>query len=49
MESRKMVLMSVFARKKSRCRYGEWTCGHWGKEGVGQTEKVALAYIHYHV
>ena len=22
---------------------------HWGKEVVGQTEKVALTYIHHHV
>ena len=32
MESRKMVLMNVFAGQQWRCRYREQTCGHreWG-------------------
>ena len=40
MESRKIVLMNLFAGKEwgDRCR--EWTCGHgWGR---GRTEEVAL-------
>ena len=45
MESRKMVLMNLFAGKKWRCRHRDRT--QYGKEKVGQTEKVASAYIHY--
>ena len=33
-ESRKMVLMSLFAGKRWRCRHREWTCGYTG-EGKG--------------
>ena len=28
MESRKIVLMSLFAENEWRHRYREWTCGH---------------------
>ena len=39
MESRKMVLMNVFAGQE------------WRRRGrrVGQTERVAWTYIHYHL
>ena len=30
MESRKMVLMNLFAGKEQRVRYWEWTCEHSG-------------------
>ena len=40
-----MVLMNLFAGKEWRRRYKEWT--HQGKEREGQTEKVALTYIHH--
>ena len=30
MESRKMVLINLFARKLWRCRHREWTCGLCG-------------------
>ena len=30
MESRKMVLMNLFAGKEERVRYWEWTCEHSG-------------------
>ena len=33
MESRKMVLMNLFAGKEWRHRCREWTCGH--REGGG--------------
>ena len=31
MESRKKVLMNLFAGKEWECRYKEWTCGHCGR------------------
>ena len=37
MESRKIILMNMFAGKEWRHRWKEWTCGHnggrkeWGK------------------
>ena len=41
MESRKMVLMNLFAGQKKRCRHRKWTCGHMvGKERVGRIERV---------
>ena len=49
MESRKMVLMNLL-EGRSGDTDGEdelWT--HWGREGVGRMEKVALVYTHYHV
>ena len=43
MESRKMVLMNLFAGQKGRCRYREKNFGHgvggW-KERVGQMERT---------
>ena len=47
MDSRKMVLMNVFARKEWRHKCREWTVDTAGEQRVGQTEKVALTYIHY--
>ena len=49
MASRKMVQMNLFARQEKRRRHRERTCGHGGKGRVGQIERVALTYIHYHV
>ena len=41
MESRKMVLMNLFAGQQWRWRYKEQTCGHsGGKERVGRIERV---------
>ena len=44
MESRKMVLMNLFAWQEKRCRRREQTCGHkWvGKGRVGGIDRVAL-------
>ena len=36
MESRKMVLMNLFAGQQWRCRHGEQTCRHRG-EAEGET------------
>ena len=44
-ESRKMVLMNLFAGKEWRHSCRKWT--RWGKERVGQMEKVALTYNIY--
>ena len=46
MESRKIVLMNLFAGKEWRHRCREWTCKHGGKgrERVGWMEKVASTY-----
>ena len=30
-----MISMNLFAGKEMRRRGGEWTCGQWGREGVG--------------
>ena len=35
MESRKMVLMNLFAGEEWRCRHREWTCGPSAGKGVG--------------
>ena len=37
MESRKMVLISLFVEQQQKRRHGEQTCGHGaqGKEGMG--------------
>jgi len=51
MESRKMVLMNLFAGQQWKCRYKQ-TCGHGlgvGKERVEQMEGVAGKHIHYRV
>ena len=42
-----MALMNLFSGKEWRHSCREWT--QWGKERVGQMEKVPLAFIHYHV
>ena len=47
--SRKMVLMNLFSGKEWRCRGRERTCGHGGKERVGQMENVASTYAHHRV
>ena len=40
--------MSLFTLKKWRHRCRERICGHsWGKERLGEIEKVALPYIHF--
>ena len=52
MESRKMVLMNLFAVQQWRCRHREQTYGHgWGrgKVTVGQTETAAWKHVHYHM
>ena len=46
MESRKMLLMNLFAGKEWRHRRRKWTCGHSGEGESGMAEKVASAYIH---
>ena len=46
MESRKMVLMNIFSGqdRDSELEKGLWT--QWGKERMGQIERVALFYIY---
>ena len=47
MESRKMMLMNLFAGQEWRHRRREWACGHSrGWERVGQIEKVAVTCRH---
>lgn len=41
MESKKAVLMNLFAGQEGRCRSREWTVDTVGKRGVGQLERVA--------
>ena len=50
MGSRKMVLMNLFAGQQWRIqpyRTGLWT--QWGKERVGQIERIAWKHIYYHM
>ena len=48
MESRKMVLMSLFAGHQWRFRHGEQTYGCGREKGwVGQMEGVARKHMHY--
>ena len=49
MESRKMVFMNLFAGQQWRCRLRTDLWIQWGKERVGQTERVALKHIHYRI
>ena len=51
MESRKMVLMNLFAGQHWRCRHREPTCRHGedGKERVDWMERVAWKHIYYHM
>ena len=45
-----MVLMNLFAGQEQT--HTKKTCGHGalsGKERVGQTERIALTYIHRHM
>ena len=46
MESRKIVLINLFAGKEWRHRHRELICGHSGGERVGRIERVALIYTH---
>ena len=49
MESRKIVLMNLFAGQQWRCRHREQTYGHGRvgrKERVGLTERVAWKHIY---
>ena len=42
MESRKMVLMNLFAGKEWRCRYREQTCGHSGEVKSGTNRESSI-------
>ena len=45
MESRKTVLMNLFAGQEWRCTHREWTCGHSRqRRGWDKLRKVALTY-----
>ena len=44
-ESRRMVLMNLFAVQEQRCRCSEQACGHRRKERVGWMERIALTSI----
>ena len=47
MESRKMVLMNLFAM---RCRYREQTYGHnKRRRGWDELKRVSLKHIHYYM
>ena len=48
MESRKMVMMNLFARQQWRCRENGLV-HRWGKETVGWMEKVAKKHVYYHM
>ena len=39
MESRKMVLINLFAGKEWRLRYREWTCEHSGERREWDKER----------
>ena len=50
MESRKMVLMNLFAGQQWRCRHREPTCGHsrggeGGMDWKSNTETYTLQYV----
>ena len=52
MESRKMVLMNLFARKEWGRRYRGWTCGHSGggaSETNGESSTDIYTLLHCHV
>jgi len=49
MESRKIVLMKLFAGQQWRCRLREQTYGYGQEEGEGEMEKVPWKHIYYHV
>ena len=45
MESRKMVLMNIFAGQQWRLRQREQTCGHHGgRRGWGNRERIMETY-----
>ena len=48
MESRKMLLINLFARQQQRDRNRERTCGHGGQVGEGRREErenYTLPYV----
>ena len=47
MESRKMVLMNLFVGQQWKRIHREQTLDTWGKERVGQMERVAWKNVHY--
>ena len=50
MESRKMVLINLFAGQEQTPRHREQTCGHSGRRrGWDEFMRVALKHIHYHM
>ena len=50
MESRKMVLVNLFAGQQWRHRHREQAYGHGvGKEREGQTDREAWKHLHYHM
>ena len=49
MESRKMILMNLFARQGQRHRHREQTCGYTGAWEMGCITRLGLTYIYYHV
>ena len=51
MESRKLILMNLFAGQQWRCRHREQTCGQGLGEGEGGTtgESSMETYAHYHM
>ena len=49
MESRKMVLMNLFAGQQWRCRHREQAYGGEGMEVGGRMERVTWKHVHCHV
>ena len=51
MESRKIALLNLFSGQQWGHRHREQTYGHGGggNERVGQMQRVAWMYIHYHM
>ena len=49
MESRKIILMNLFAGQKQRCNIENGLVDTAGTEEGASIEKVALTYIHDHV
>ena len=45
-ESRKTVLMNLFAGKKWRCRCKEWTCGHSERSREWEKQRKYLQYMY---
>ena len=49
MESRKLLLMNLFAGQQWRCRRREQTCGCRGERREWDKLRAALKRIHYHM